>query len=343
MDEGSRGASQLELLAGALVAVMLEAVRREYPNDLRHPMRGPDDRPLPHELHPAFYGCYDWHSAVEMHWALLRLLRAKPQNVPAAEIRSLLHQHLAAERIEIEAAYFETHRGFKRPYGWGWALTLAHEAAAFDDPDGARWAANLAPLAEALTERFLDWLPKATYPEREGMHNNSAFGLSRALPFARAAAADGRPALLDAITAAAERWFANDLGYPAGWEPSGSDFLSPSLTEAELLAGLLPPDAFAAWLVRFLPGLADQQPAAIFTPAVVSDTSDALIAHLHGLNLSRAYCWNRIADALPTDDPRGLAMLHAARRHAEASLAQVTGGQYMLEHWLACYAILLLT
>jgi hypothetical protein len=333
--------SQLDV--GAVAAVAVEALRCEYPNDLLHPMRGPEDRPFPHELHPAFYGCYDWHSAVEMHWALLRLLRVMPEHVPAVDVRAVLDEHLAAERIEVEAAYFETHRGFKRPYGWGWALMLAHEAANYDDPDGARWAASVAPLAEILTERFLEWLAKATYPERDGMHNNSAFGLSRALPYAQAAAASGRPALLESIAAAAKRWFAGDVDCPARWEPSGSDFLSPSLTEAELMARLLAPDAFAAWLDRFLPGLADQEPRAIFTPAVVSDPSDGLIAHLHGLNLSRAYCWTRIADALPADDPRVAGMRHAARRHAQASLKHVTGGEYMLEHWLGCYAILLLT
>jgi Protein of unknown function (DUF2891) len=306
-------------------------------------MSGPDDRPLPHEIHPSFYGCYDWHSAVEMHWALVRLLRTQPDTARAAQIRAVLDEHLTAERIAVEASYFETRRAFKRPYGWGWALMLAHEAASWNDPDAVRWAAALEPLADNLTQRFVEWLPKATYPERDGMHSNSAFGLSLAIPFAEAAAAGGRPELLDAIRTAASCWFARDEIYPAGWEPSGSDFLSPALTEAELMAKLLGPNEFGEWFDTFLPEIADGRPEAIFTPAVVSDESDGLIAHLHGLNLSRAYCWNRIADALPEEDPRVPAMRETASRHAEASLAHVTGGEYMLEHWLACYAILLLT
>lgn len=174
-------------------------------------------------MHPSFYGRYDWHSAVEMHWALLRLPRPASEHVPQDEIRAVLDEHLAADRIAVEAACFETHRGFKRPYGWGWALMLAYEAGTWSDPDAVRWAVNLRPLSDVLTKRFLHWLPKATYPERDGMHSNSAFGLSRALPFAKAEASAGVTALLDVIKDAAGRWFARDVDYPAAWEPSGSD------------------------------------------------------------------------------------------------------------------------
>ena len=208
--------------------------------------------------------------------------------------------------------------------------------------DARRWAAAMAPLADAVAGRFLRWLPKATYPVRYGVHSNSAFGLSRALPYARARAEAGDPELASAITAAAGRWYGNDTGYPAGWEPSGADFLSPALTEAELMSQLLPADRFPAWLEAFLPGIASHEPATLFTPAVVSDPGDGYIAHLHGLNATRAWCWRRLARSLPGSDPRTGPAMTAARRHADAALPHVTG-DYMVEHYLACYAVLMLS
>jgi len=324
--------------ARGFAGVIVESVRREYPNAIRHVMTGPDDRPRPRDVHPSFYGCFDWHSAVEMHWALVRLLRTVPDELDEEEARAVLDEHLAAEALATEAAYFDAHPGFERPYGWGWALTLVHEVATWDDPDARRWTRNLSPLADVLEAGFLGWLPKATYPNRDGMHANSAFALARALPFA--VAGDG--ALLEAIRDAAVRWYGGDRDYPGRWEPSGADFLSPALVEAELMARL-DAERFPAWLGRFLPGLADEEPEALFTPAVVSDPSDGQIAHLHGLNLSRAYCWKRLADVLPPDDPLVRPARESALRHADASLDQVTGSGYMVEHWLACYAVLLLT
>jgi Protein of unknown function (DUF2891) len=325
--------------ARGFAGVIVESLGREYPNAIRHVMTGPDDRPRPREIHPSFYGCYDWHSAVEMHWALVRLLRTVPDGLDAEEARRVLDEHLDAEALATEAAYFDVNPGFERPYGWGWALMLAHELATWDDPDARRWTRNLSPLADVLDAGFVGWLPKATYPNRDGMHANSAFALGRALPFAAARAG----ALLEAIHDAADRWYSGDRDYPGGWEPSGADFLSPALVEAELMAALLDTDRFPAWLGRFLPRLADEEPQALFTPAVVSDLSDGQIAHLHGLNLSRAFCWSRLADVLAPDDPRVRQMREAARRHTDASLDQVTGSGYMVEHWLACYAVLLLT
>ena len=181
-------------------------------------------------------------------------------------------------------------------------------------------------------------MPKATYPVRTGLHANSAFGLSRALPYARMRA----PELAAAIESAAQRWYAADAGYPGGWEPSGHDFLSPALAEAELMACLRSEQEFAGWLGAFLPGLAAGAPPSLFTPAIVSDTADGQIAHLHGLNLSRAWCWRRLAEALPADDARIPVCLAAARQHAEASLPHVTTDDYMVTHWLAAYAVLLL-
>jgi hypothetical protein len=337
-----------ELLRGraaGFARVALANIEREYPSVLGHTMIGPEDGPRPRDLHPAFYGSLDWHSCVEMHWTLIRLLRTVPEEVPQAEIRAALAQHLAGEPLAAEAAYLADpdHHMFERPYGWGWALMLVHEAMTWPDPDGTRWTGNLAPLGEVLTTRFLEWLPRMDYPVRYGMHYNSAFALSLALPFATEQARAGNGELLAAISEAALGWFANDVDYPAEWEPSGFDFLSPALVEAELMAHVLDPEQLDNWLGRFLPGLASEVPATLFTPAHVSDPTDGHIAHLYGLNLSRAWCWRRLSEALPDGDARIAPMLTATQRHAETALPFVTGSHYVVEHWLPCYAVLLLS
>jgi hypothetical protein len=331
--------------AAAYADVALVNITREFPVMDFYVWNGPDDTPgLPRDATPVFYGSFDWHSCVEMHWLLVRLMRVAGDAVPASAIRTLLDQQFSAAGLAAEAAAVTGRTGAgQRPYGWGWALALVHEASSWDDPDARRWSAAMAPFAEALTERFLGWLPKATYPVRHGLHPNSAFGMSRALPYAAQRAHAGDPALHDAITAKARAWFGADTDYPGRYEPSGHDFLSPALTEAELMARVLPQAEFPAWLERFLPAIVAGQPAALFTPAVVSDSSDGQIAHLHGLNASRAWCWRRIAESLPAGDPRIGPALAAASRHADASLPHVVGDDYAVEHWLACYAVLLLS
>lgn len=325
--------------------VALANVTREFPHHEAHFQTGPEAIPRPRDLHPAFYGSLDWHSCVEMHWVLVRLLRLMPDLPAADRIRGTLAEHLAAGPLAAEAAYFADPDNGPHPlaYAWGWLLMLAQETAAWPDPQAQSWAANLHDLAEICADRFLSWLPKATYPVRHGMHTNSAFGLSRALPYATAKASGGDHALLDAITEAAHRWFGQDQDYAAGWEPSGIDFLSPALTEAELMASVLDQAQFARWLGRFLPGLAARQPGPLFTPAIVSDPSDGLIAHLHGLNLSRAWCFQRIAETVPEGDPLVPVLHGAVSEHAGAALPHVSGDDYMVEHWLVCYAVLLLT
>ena len=310
-------------------------MRREYPTAVSYQLTGPGPLVPPRELHPAFYGSFDWHSCVEMHWILARLLRLFPTIDLAAEMRAALDENLTAANLAIEARYIDEHRGFERPYGWGWALRLAHELEGWDDPDGARWRASLAPLATAIRSRFIEWLPRQTYPLRIGLHGNSAFGLLLALDFARAT----QPDLAMAMRQAALRWFANDAAYPAQWEPSGADFLSPTLTEAALMRELFEPDMFLRWFTRFLPVF----PPELLEPAIISDPTDGQIAHLHGLNLSRAYCMLRIADAIDTGDPRRAALERSIERHADASLSAAVGSHYMVEHWLAAYAVLLLS
>ncbi len=331
--------------AAGYARIALENIAREYPVHVTHLMTGPGDLPRrPREVNPVFYGSFDWHSCVEMHWVLVRLLRVAPDAVDAAAVRSALDGQFTQGKLRAEAEFIASRAGgWQRPYGWGWALALIRETGALGGPDARRWAAAMAPLAEAVTRRYLGWLATATYPVRHGLHPNSAFGLSRALPYARDRAAAGEPGLAEAITAKAREWFAADTDYPGRYEPSGHDFLSPALTEAELMAQVLPPGEFGEWLSGFLPAIASGEPAALFAPAVVSDSSDGQIAHLHGLNASRAWCWRRIADSLPAGDPRAGAARAAARAHAAAALPHVVGGDYMVEHWLAAYAVLLLS
>jgi hypothetical protein len=327
-------------LAG-YAGVAIENIGREFPAHFLSMMTMPGDFPFrPKDRNPVFYGSLDWHSCVEMFWLLIRLLKVAPEDVPAQDIRDVLEARLTTHGLQAEAEFMATPHGAasERPYGWGWALALAAELQTWDDPDGRRWSARFRPLAEALAGNFLRWLPLATYPLRTGVHTNSAFGLSRALTYA-GLEPDGE--LSAALRGTASRWFGADEDYPGGWEPSGQDFLSAALCEAELIERLLPREDFPGWLGRFLPGLVDREPGALFTPALVSDSSDGYIAHLRGLNLNRAWCWRRLAESLPAGDPRTAQCVQASVVHAEASLEYVTGDDYMVEHWLAAYAVLL--
>ena len=345
---GSAAAECLGILteqAAAYADVAIANIGREFPSHLVHLMTEPGDFPArPAQRTPVFYGSLDWHSCVEMHWLLVRLLRLAADSVQAGEIRELLDAQFTGDKLTAEAGFVASTDGrHERPYGWAWALALVHEIASMDDVQARRWLTAIAPLADALTKGFLEWLPKATYPIRHGVHANSAFALSVALPFAARQAQAGRPELAVAIEAKALGWFGGDTDYPGGYEPSGHDFLSPALIEAELMSRLLAQPEFADWLAAFLPGIAGGEPAPLFTPAVVTDATDGQIAHLHGLNASRAYCWRRIAESLPDGDARIPPAIAAARTHLEAALPHVVGDDYMVEHWLAAYAVLALT
>jgi len=324
-------------LANRLAMIALGHVGREYPNKLDHVLEGPGDARGPRQLHPLFYGSFDWHSSVHSHWLLARVLRRSP-NIEAAEpVHAWLDQAFTEANVAGELAYLArpSARGFERPYGWAWLLMLQAELLIHESQAGRRWAAAVAPLARAFADRFGDWLPKATYPVRVGTHASSAFALVLARRYAEAA---GDADLVAALAGAARRWFAADAGCQA-WEPSGSDFLSPALIEAECMRATLEPAAFSAWFAAFLPDLAHGEPASLFTPASVSDRSDGQIAHLDGLNLSRAWCWRRLATAAPSAlRPR---LRDAAARHLEAGLPHVAS-DYMGEHWLASFALLAL-
>ncbi len=330
--------------ADSYLQVALTNITREFPVYPWFIATQPGPYPTHREAHPVFYGSFDWHSCVEMHWVIVRLLRLVPDARLANDAAAQLDALITPAGMAQEHAFFldPDLTGFERPYGWGWYLTLAHEATRLAHPSAAGWAALLRPLAETIEDKLLAWLPKLTYPQRMGMHPNTAFALTLALPWAELRAREGAPDLLLAIELAAHRFFLRDSAYPAHYEPSGADFLSPALTEAVLMQRILDTRDFRPWFDAFLPGLPDE-PRAILTPASVSDPTDGQIAHLHGLNLSRAWGWLALAEALPADDPRRPVMIGSAERHAAASLPYVAGSDYMVEHWLAVYAVLLLT
>ncbi len=328
-------------LATRFAAVALDNVVREYPNHPGHVLSGPDDLAPTRALHPSFFGSYDWHSCVHMHWLLARVRRVVPALPQRAAIDALFDRSFAPAAIAGECAYLQRPetRSFERTYGWAWLLQLASELAVGTDERSRGWSAALAPLAAAFVARYLDYLPRAHYPIRHGMHPNSAFGLAFALDYARLA---GRAALEDACVGSANAWYGADRDAPAAWEPSGADFLSPALMEAELMRRVLPPVEFAAWLAAFLPGLAQRVPETLFVPATVSDRSDPQIVHLDGLNLSRAWCMRGVAAALPDGDPRVAVLRAAAEVHLAAGLVGVASGDYLGGHWLATFALLAL-
>ena len=332
--------------APAYAEVAMANIMREYPVFVIGTLSGPGELlTRPRDRSPVFYGSYDWHSCVEMHWLLVRLLKLTPDLVPAGRIRGLLDSQFTETKLRAEAAFMATESGaaMERPYGWAWALDLMNELATWTaDRDAVRWARAMTPLASVLTDNMLRWLTSMPYPVRSGVHANSSFGLSRALPYARTLAGGGEQELAAAIASTALRWYYGDQDYPAEFEPSGSDFLSPALAEAELMASLLPVEDFSRWLSRFLPGIVDSLPAPLFTPAEVTNPADGQGAHLHGLNLSRAWCWRRLAETLPGDDPRVVACEDAALRHADAGLEDAATGPYMVTHWVPAYAVLLL-
>jgi hypothetical protein len=326
-------------LASRFASLALAHLTREYPNRLTHSLAGPQDVQGPRALHPVFYGSYDWHSCVHGYWLVAHLLARFPDLPEAPRIVAVFDEHFTAEKMAGERAYLDLpqNRNFERPYGWAWLLALAGQLHAMRSPQAQRWSNALAPLTDAFVERFEEFLPKATYPLRVGTHFNTAFALALALDFARQTARDS---LADLIECTARRWHEGDAACQA-WEPSGDEFLSPALMEAVLMSRVMRADEFNAWFTRFLPALATREAATLFIPATVTDRSDGKIAHLDGLNLSRAWCQRTLARVLPEGDTRIEILQEAARTHLDAALAHVAG-DYMGEHWLASFAALAL-
>jgi hypothetical protein len=328
--------------ASAFARLALKGIRKEYPNKPGDVINAEADVKGPRTVHPAFYGCFDWHSSVHGHWMLVRLLRLFPELPETKEIRAALAENLTAKNLQVEAEYFSrpNTQSFERTYGWAWLLKLAEELHGWDDADGKEWAKNLKPLAEVIAARYIAFLPKQTYPIRSGVHPNTAFGLAFALDYARAV---GDKRLQESIEERSRAYYGKDAGAPAAWEPDGADFLSPSLEEADLMRRVLPASEFREWLKRFLPGVAGGEPKSLMDPATVTDRTDPQLVHLDGLNLSRAWCMRSIAAALAKDDPIRKVFAEAADRHAEAALRHVASGDYAGEHWLASFAVYMLS
>jgi len=325
-------------IAEKFAALALAHVSREYPNIMQHVLAGPADALTPRAAHPIFFGSYDWHSCVHGYWLLARLMRRYPAFSAAPTIAALFDERITAANVAGELAYISTphSRGFERPYGWAWLLALQAELEQHAGGAGKRAVEQLRPLAEAFAARFSAFLPLADYPVRTGVHSSTAFALRLAADYAEPNDPDLFALMRDKVFA----WYGADRDAQA-WEPSQDDFLSPTLLEAECMRRYLAPSAFRAWFRYFLPRARHDEPATLFAPPSVSDRSDGKIAHLDGLNFSRAWCWRSIATALGDADPVTPRVREAAQRHIAASLPHVAG-DYMGEHWLATFALLAL-
>ncbi|MCB0569490.1 MAG: DUF2891 domain-containing protein [Phaeodactylibacter sp.] len=318
--------------ANRLAQLPLKCMQKEYPNKPGEVLAGPEEVVAPKAMHPAFYGCFDWHSAVHGHWMLVNLLKQFPELEETQIIRQKLRENISAENILAELAYFERphNRSFERTYGWAWLLKLAEELHTWDDPLARELEQNLQPLTDKIVALYLEFLPKLNYPIRVGEHTNTAFGLAFAWDYAHAAGAEP---LQQLIEARARDFYLDDQGCPLSWEPSGYDFLSPCLEEADIMRRVLPQAEFKAWLQAFLPALAD--PAFSLPPGRVSDRTDGKLVHLDGLNFSRAWCFYGIARSLPAYGH----LKAVADAHLRYSLPGIVDGGYEGEHWLASFSI----
>jgi len=328
--------------AERFASLALECVHRPYPNKIAHVLQSDDDVMPPRELTPSFYGCFDWHSAVHGHWLLARLARTFPDASFAAPARDALAKSLTKENIAVEVAYLtaEGRASFERPYGLAWLLQLAAELREWDDPFAQELASNLRPLEQAVVTKLASWLPKLSHPVRSGEHSQSAFGLGLMLDYARVAGNDDFEAL---VASRIRAFYLKDRDCPLAYEPSGEDFLSPCLAEADAVRRVLPPVEYAAWLGSFFPTIPRDGAAGWIAPGVVTDKTDGKLVHLDGLNLSRAWMLEGIASGLPTGDPRIAALEAAAGEHKQSGLAAITGQHYEGGHWLGSFAVYLVT
>ncbi len=339
----SAGAQDLDAaFAERFGTLALECAHQEYPNKIAHVLQADEDALPPRQLTPAFYGCYDWHSAVHGHWLLARLARTFPEAEIAGHARAALERSLTPGNVAGEVRYFEGkgRTSFERPYGLAWLLQLAAELREWDDPDAARWRSALEPLERAAAARLEEWIPKLTHPIRGGEHSQTAFAFGLILDWARAAGDQG---MADLLHRRIEELYLADRACPLAYEPSGHDFLSPCLAEADLVRRALQPAAYAAWLGAFLPQIPIGDDGTWLEPAVVTDPGDPKLAHLDGLNLSRAWMLEGIVAGLPAADPRIPSLATAARAHRRDGFAAVTGEHYEGGHWLGSFAMYLMT
>ena len=330
------------MLAERFAGLALGCVGREYPSKIAHVLASDDDVSPPRELTPSFFGCFDWHSSVHGHWLLARLARRHPDAVFTADARAALARSLDPDRIAGEVAYLEAagREAFERPYGLAWLLQLAAELHEWRDAPARRWADALRPLERRAADNLRSWLPKLSHPIRAGEHDQTAFAFGLMLDWARSAPDDEMARLLEERIAT---FYLGDRDCPLGYEPSGHDFLSPCLAEADVVRRVLAPPAFAAWLGRFLPDVPLDGSTDWLPVAVVTDPTDGKLAHLDGLNLSRAWMLEGMAAGLPTDDPRRAALRATAELHRASGLASVTGEHYEGGHWLGSFAVYLVT
>ena len=336
--QSPRGKIELTAEGAAHFAnLALNCVQREYPNKTGHVMI---DSVLktPRELHPAFYGCFDWHSSVHGHWMLVRLLKLFPELHLRNEILYRLQQNINPENIEQEVDYFlqPSNLAYERMYGWAWLLKLAEELHTWDSTEAIHLSNALQPLTITIVQRYFEFLPRQSYPITTGVHPNTAFGLSFGFDYA---VTTGNDSLATLIRNKSIEYFAEDKNCPAEWEPGGEDFFSPCLLEAELMSKVLPSDEFKTWFKAFLPDLDNGRYEVLLHPALVSDRADPKIVHLDGLNLSRAWCMQHIADQLGQSEVSQL-LQQSARYHLKSSLPYIASGEYAGEHWLASFAVL---
>ena len=337
---GARAAAMDAAAAARFAGLALKCLHAEYPNHLSHTLDSDADARPPRVLNPAFYGCYDWHSDVHGHWLLVRLVRLFP-DAPFAEMaRAELALSLNAQNIAGEVAYLQrTDRAsFERPYGLAWLLQLSAELRSWNDPQAQQWATVLRPLETEAAARLKSWLPKLHYPIRIGEHDQTAFSFGLIWDWAGVA---GDAQMRSVLDEAARRFYLNDRNCPIDYEPSGQDFLSPCLAEADFMRRVQSPAVFGRWLSSFLPGISAKAGPHWLTPAVVTDRADPKLAHIDGLNLSRAWMLEGIAQGLEKGDRRVPVLRALAARHREAALPAVTGEHYEGGHWLGTFAVYL--
>lgn len=314
--------------ANQLAELPLNCISNPYPYKDAQTLSKPEDLALPQELHPAFYGCFDWHSAVHGHWSLVYLLKTFPNLAKSIEIRNAIDKNISTEHIAKEMAYFSLNKytsSYERTYGWAWLLKLSEELYTWDDPDAKKWYAILKPFNEMISQKYIEYLPKLAYPIRVGEHSNTAFGLSFALDYARAVKDDSLKLM---IGKRAKDFYLSDVNCPISWEPSGYDFLSPCLQELDIMRKVLPKSEFDTWRKDFLSTANIKK----LKPAVVNDRSDGKLVHLDGLNFSRAWCLYPLGTQYPV-------LKEVADEHLNFSLGKISDGDYMGEHWLGTFAL----
>ncbi len=342
LDTGIEGIKFSENEAVSFSEMALKCIERQYPNKLSHVMNSENEVLSPKDLHPAFYGCFDWHSSVHGHWMLIRLLKLFPEIKNGERIRKAVNRNLTELNIKKEAAYLDqkSRKSFERTYGWAWLLKLIEELKGWDDKDGKVWEKNLRPLEERIVKRYIDFLPKQVYPIRTGVHPNTAFGIAFAMDYARKVSnIEFEKLLIDK----AKEYYLNDRNCPSEWEPGGEDFFSPCLMEADLMSRVLEENDFEPWLKEFLLNEKGEISSQLKKTASVLDRTDGKLVHLDGLNISRAWCFKRIAKKLKKNRILIKKIKNLVIIHSKTGLKSIKSGDYSGEHWLASFAIFLLT